>query len=156
MDRIEQEFCPHCGQRMGYRSSVSRGTVAVLKTIFKQIAAKDTNAIHIEKELVQRGYLTGNQGRNCTHMVRLGLLAHVDGEPGNYCLTRKAVDFLNGAPIPKYATVSKRTEAHGSKTIITSEETCTIRDFDQVSEYWEVPGFEIKEGRIIPPNVIEI
>lgn len=141
---------------MGYRSGVSRGTVKVLKMIFKKVAEKDTNAIHIEKELVQRGFLTGNEGRNCTHMVRLGPIAHVEGEPGNYCLTRKGVDFLNGNPIPKYVTVAKRTESHGSRTVTHSEETCVIQDFNKAGEYWEVPGFEIKEGRVIPPNAIEI
>lgn len=153
---MKDEHCPHCGQRMGYRSSVSRGTADVLKMIFKKVTEKDTNAVHIEKELVQTGRLTGNQGRNCTHMVRLGLIAHIKGEPGNYCLTNKGIDFLNGLPIPKYVTVEKRTAGHGSRTVTHSEETCTIKDFNRKGEYWEVPGFEIKEGRVIPPNAIEI
>jgi len=151
-----KEHCEHCGQSIGYDSSVSKGTVWVLKTIYQKVAEKNVNAVHIEKELVQTGRLTGNQGRNCIHMVRLGLIAHIDGEPGNYCLTRKGVAFLNGDAIPKRVSVSKKTIDHGSVTTTASDETCVIQDFNRKGEYWEVPGFEIQEGRIIQPNVVEI
>lgn len=129
----------------------------MLKRIYRFIERKGINAVHIEKEMVQTGMLTGNQKGNAVgHMVRLGLLAHIEGEPGNFCLTRKAVDFLNGQPIPKYAEVAKRTGEHGSRTVSHSEETCTIKDFNRAGDYWEVPGFEIREGRIIPPEAVEI
>lgn len=146
----DHNVCESCGQRLSYRSSVSKGVVRALKTICKFVEGKGINAVHIEKELVQGGILTGNQGRNATHMVRLGLLAHLE-EPGNYCLTAKAMGFLNGNPIPKYAEVSKRTEGKGSHTVQSSGEDCTIRDFTK-GEEWEVPGFEIRSGHVIKGN----
>lgn len=145
----DRNICQSCGQRLGYRSAVSRGTVVTLEKVKDFVEKKGINAVHIEKELVQQGILTGNQGGNAKgHMVRLGLLAHV-GEPGNYCLTTRALEFLAGAPIPKEVVVRKRTEAEGSHTEEPSAETCTIGQFRKKGDYWEVPGFEIREGRVI-------
>jgi len=121
--------------------------------MWRAIDEKGINAIHIEKELVQRGKLTGNQGRNCIHMTKLGLIAHIKDEPGNYCITTKGADFLNGKEISKSVTVKKRTESEGSRTTEHSNEMCTIHDFQGKGEYWEIPGFEIREGRIIPPKI---
>ncbi len=149
---LEENVCPHCGQRIAYRSAVSKGHVRVLRVIVKLIQQKGVNVVHVEKELVQAGLLTGNQGRNCTHMVRLGLLAHLQGETGNYVLTDKAMRFLNGEPIPKYVIVSKRTEGKGSHTVTHSKELVSISAFSKKGEEWEVPGFEIKAGRVITGN----
>jgi len=142
-------ICHACGQRIGYRSAVSRGTVVTLQKIRDFVEDKGINAVHIEKEMVQVGKLTGTQMGNAKgHMVRLGLLAHV-GEPGNYCLTSMAMAFLAGAPIRKEVTVKKRTEEKGSHTVESSAETCTIADFRKKGDYWEVPGFEIHSGSVI-------
>ena len=150
------EYCPHCYQKIGgYQSSVSKGVVETLKRIYGVVEKKGLNIVHIEKEMVQEGLLTGNQAGNKTHMVRLGLLAHIEGEPGNYALTTKAVNFLNGEPIPRRVKVEKATAKGGSRTVSHSEEMCTIRDF-KGGEYWIVPGFEIREGRIIQARMLEI
>lgn len=158
MSTHDDNVCGACGQRLGYKSSMSKGIVAVLKLVMQKVEEKGLNVVHIEKEMVQTSILTGNQGRNATHMVRLGLLAHIDGETGNYCLTRKAMEFLNGDPVPKWVEVSKRREGEGSRTVAHSDETCVVSDFAGKNEYWEVPGFEIKEGRIIKGNsrVVEL
>lgn len=141
--------CASCGQTTAYRSAMSRGIVITLQTIREYIEEKGVNAVHLEKELVQTGRLTGNQkGNAAAHMVRLGLLAHLD-EPGNFCLTERAMRFLAGMPIPREAFVAKRTEHKGSHTIETSEETCTIKDFRKDGDYWTVPGFEIRSGRVM-------
>ena len=133
---------------MGYKSSVSRGVVETLKKIVEAIKAKGINTIHIEKELVRTGILTGTQGKNATHIVKLGLLAHSPDEIGNYCITKKAMSFLNGEAIPKYVIVSKTNRSSGSRTVSQSEEMCTISNFTD-GVFWEVPEFEIREGRII-------
>lgn len=145
----DNNVCPTCHQRLAYRSSVSRGIVHTLKQIATLVESKGVNAVHIEKEMVQKGLLTGNQGRNYTHMVRHGLIAHVAGEPGNYALTRKAMGFLAGDPIPKTVVVSKRSEEGGSHTTGYGDEVCVISDFNGKGEYWTVPGFDIREGRVI-------
>lgn len=146
---LDQEYCPHCGQKLGYKSAISRGTVEVLKKISRVVDEKGINAVHIEKEMVQKGILTGNQGRNCTHMVRHGLLAHIEGKAGNYCITRKGMGFLRGEAIPKFITVSKANQNEGSRTVDHGEEMVTIRQFSKSGEYWEVPNFDIREGQVI-------
>ena len=149
MENDTSNICHACGQRIGYRSAVSRGTVVTLQKIRDFVEDKGVNAVHIEKEMVQAGKLTGTQMGNAKgHMVRLGLLAHV-GEPGNYCLTDMAMKFLAGAPIRKEVTVKKRTEDKGSHTVEGSVETCVIGDFRKKGDYWEVPGFEIRSGSVI-------
>lgn len=155
---MNDEHCHACGQRItGYRSAVSRGVADTLKKIYAFVLEKGLNVVHIEKELVQAGRITGNAGGNAQgHMVRLGLLAHIENEPGNYAITTKGVEFLNGTPIPKWVRVAKATKDKGSHIVEHAEETCTIRDFDRKGEYWEIPGFEIKEGRIIQAPILEL
>lgn len=153
----EDEFCESCGQKTsGYRSAVSKGTVAVLKKIYHFVEKKGLNTVHLVKEMGAAGILSANEVGNAnSHMVRQGLLAHIESEPGNFALTAKAVGFLNGAAISKWVRVAKRTKGNPAKTIETSQEICVISDFDRGGEYWEVPGFEIKEGRIIrPPTMV--
>ncbi len=161
IENIEDDanVCQSCGQRLSYKGSVSRGTVQTLRAIAKFIEQKGINIVHLEKEMVQMGRLTGNQSGNAKgHMVRLGLLAHLKEEPGNYCLTEKAMGFLNGMPIPRHVSVSKRTEVKGSHTVTHSDEMCTVNQFNKAGDYWEVPGFEIRAGRVILGNskVVEV
>lgn len=110
--------------------------------------------INMKKELVEPGLITVTQFGNRSHMEKLGLIAHL--EVSNYCLTRKAMAFLQGEPIPREVVVKKSAKGKtgASKTVQHSTETCTIHDFMDKGEYWIVPGFEIQEGRVIPkgPN----
>lgn len=146
---MTDEYCDHCGQRMGYRSAVSKGLVRMLETIADAIEEKGVNVLNVKKELVDTGKLTVNQYTNKSHLVRLGLLFCVEGEVGNFGLTSKAMGFLKGERIPREAVVEKATKDRGSRTVETSEETCTIHDFMEKGEYWIVPGFDIREGRVI-------
>lgn len=145
-----ENVCPTCHQSIAYKSAVNRGLCEALKKILAYIEKKGVNAVHLRKELSSQGVITDSQHRNIeAHGVRLGLVAHIENEPGNYCLTTKGMDFLNGEPIPRYAMVQKRTEDAGSHTILVSAETCTMRDFLRKGDYWEVPGVYIQEGRVI-------
>lgn len=150
-DEKDENVCGECGQSLQYKSAVSRGTVAMLKAISAMVDRKGINVVHIQKELVKEGALTPNQAQNITHCVRLGLVAHVE-DAGNYCLTTKAMNFLNGEDIPKYAYVKKRTAEQGAHTEGSSEEMCNAKDFIKKGSYWEVPGFEIREGHVVRGN----
>jgi len=149
MSDIEHAFCESCGQRIGYRSTVSKGIVKILEKVAEAIEEKGINVIHVRKELVDTGKMSLTQHNNLTHLTRLGLLANVDGEVGNYLITAKGMHFLNGGRIPREVTVQKATKDKGSHVIDRSDETCSIHDFMGKGEYWIVPGFEIREGRII-------
>lgn len=152
----EREVCDACGQSINYRSAVGRGIVEALKSMSKFIEKKGINAVHLHKELVIEKVWTEMQERNMTvHGVRLGLVFHIEDEVGNYGLTTKAMQFLAGENIPKYAYVKKRTEEQGSHTFGVSKQTCNVKDFTKKDAYWEVPGFEIQEGRVITRSTIK-
>lgn len=139
-----------CGQSIGTFYSMSRGLRDSLRAMSRFIEKKGINVAHMHKELVAERYLTTSQATNLwTHGVRLGVVAHVEDETGNYLITNRGFAFLNGEPIPKYAMATKRTRVKGTRTIETSVEKCVASDFNKKNEYWEVPGFEIREGRVI-------
>lgn len=130
---------------------MSRGLRDTLRAVARFVEKKGINVAHMQKELVAEGYITPNQAANLwTHGIRLGIVAHVEGEPANYLITKRGFDFLNGEAIPKYAYSSKRTKEQGTRTTSTSEEMCVATDFNKKGEYWEVPNFEIQQGRVIP------
>lgn len=147
---VENTHCETCGQRIGYGSRVSRGTAHVMQAIYRRVKEKNLNAVHIEKELMAKGILTKTQAGNRTHLVRLGLIIDLP-ETGNYAITRRGQDFLNGKPVPREAFTKKTTKDKHSHTLFTSDETITIHDVLKKGEYWEVPGFTISEGRVIMP-----
>jgi len=142
--------CETCGQRIGYGSRISRGTAHVMQAIYRRVKEKNLNAVHIEKELMATGIITKTQAGNRTHLVRLGLIIDLP-DTGNYAITRRGQDFLNGKPVPREAFTKKTTKDKHSHALFTSDEMVTIHEVLKKGEYWEVPGFTISEGRVILP-----
>lgn len=147
----EMRHCEACGQRLGYGSRVSRGMAHIMQAMYRKAKEKNLNAVHIEKELMATGILTKSQAGNRTHLVRLGLIIDLP-ETGNYAITRRGQDFLNGKPVPREAWTRKTTKDKHSHTVFSSDETVTVHDVLRKGEYWEVPGFTITEGRVIQPH----
>ncbi len=162
----EPQKCECCGQTETYILAIDRGTVDIVKAISVAIRRKEINAIHPRKEMevtgkqlsyqdmVQNGQLTSNQVGNLSRARFHGLIAHVHGHPGNYCLTTKGAQFLKGSPVPRFAIISK---AAGHNIGYWEEENnqCTIRDFTPDKEYWEGINFSIIDWRIMvdaPPT----
>ena len=142
--------CGECTQSLEYLLPIDRGTVRVLKGIARAIYDKGINVVHIHKEVMAEGYITANERSNVARPRSHGLIAKVKGEgmKGNYCLTPKGSNFLNGRiSVPKYRKISK--DKSGNEYF--EPEACRvhIRDFDQPGETWESTGYEIEEGRII-------
>ena len=145
-----ENVCPTCGQSLGTRYCVTKGLRDAIRLMSSFIESKGFNAVHLIKEMVNVGILTANQERNLiTHGIRTGLIAHIKDNPGNYCITARGYDFLGDNPVPKYAYAVKHTKAIGTRTVRTSEETCRASDFNRSGEYWEGPGYEIREGHVI-------
>lgn len=153
-DDLPVEVCDHCQQRKTYWITVSPGVVGILKEIAAFIRRKGINVVHPAKEMEAYGVFNSTRMGNITQVKRHGLIAAVEGEPGNYSLTRKGLDFLNGQPIPLHTEVRKQRVGHGAETIGHSETYCTI---DQIEkgwlDYWQVEGFDVQAGRVIhtPP-----
>lgn len=154
---LEKPRCPHCGQTTHSTYTVSRGLRDSLRAMARFIEKKGIDTVHFQKELVAGGWWTPSQERNmCTHGVYTGLVAHTD-EPGNYVITKRGWDFLNGEPVPKHTFVKKRTGSKNTHVVEVSEETCTASDFNKKGEYWEVLGFQIKSGKVVGRNdIIEV
>lgn len=157
MEKFEPIKCEHCSQSVTYLLPIDRGTVDIVKAIAVAIKIKGINAIHPRKEIEGKS-LTSNQVGNLSRPRFHGLIAKIEGEKGNYCLTRKGLEFLNGAMIPKYAIINKST---GSQEGYWNEDTFQVRmkDFTSDDEYWEGVGYEIVEGGIIlskDPNQPEL
>ena len=141
--------CDCCGQTLYYEVTLSIGLADTLRVIVEEIKAKGINIVNTRKELYDLGKITLTQYNNMTHLARLGMLANVNDEVGNYCLTAKAIKFLRGEPVPKGALVKKSSSLQHSNTAFTTEETTTLKDIYKAGGYWEVPGFDIREGRVI-------
>ena len=159
-EKYKPEKCEHCGQSLTYLLAVDRGTVDIMKAISVAIKRKGINVIHPRKEIeisgrevsyqemVTEGLLTSNQIGNLSRPGFHGLIAKVKGHPGNYSLTGKGMAFLHGASISKFAIISKSSKRQiGYWEPIKFQ--CTLKDFRPDQEYWEIPDWEIKEGRVI-------
>jgi predicted transcriptional regulator len=147
----DHHTCPHCGQSLTYELDIDKGSVETLKTISAFIKRKGRNAVHLTKELQGNG-LTSHQIGNISRLRFQGLVAKIEGEAGNYCLTRKGLDFLKGLSVPRTAIIKKGTENTPPHLLGYGDEMCQIKDFDKAWDgYWNASGYDIKEGRVIPP-----
>lgn len=150
MNNHKPTICNECGQTTTYLIAIDRGTVDIVRQIAMFIGKKGINAVHPRKEM-EGSYLTSNQVGNLSRPRLHGLIAKVRGESGNYCLTKKGAEFLNGEIVPKIAIVQKANRNEERRTIgyLDGEEnTCVIGDFNK-GEYWQGIGYVIKEGEVI-------
>lgn len=147
-EKFVSEICECCGMDKEYRSGLNKGLVHVLIQIAKAIKAKGINCIHLDKEALAQGYLTSNQKGNASHLRIHGLLAEVQDEPGNWCLTTKGINFLQGALIPRYAVRSK-TEHRTIGYWYADKYRCSIKDFEKESEWYAFEDFFVQAGRVV-------
>lgn len=140
-------MCPCCNQTTTYVLSIDKGTVHIVKQIARFIEQKGINAVHPRDEM-DGLWLTSNEVGNLSRARFHGLIAGIEGNAGNYVLTKKGGQFLHGRSIPKYAIISK---ALGHQIGYWEPENTmvTVKDFDGEGEYWEGVNFEIEEGNII-------
>jgi hypothetical protein len=145
-DEIKKIGCPTCEQTTVYELSIDRGTVKILKQMSRFIKKKGINAVHPRDEM-EGIWLTSNEVGNLSRARKNGLIAKIEGNAGNYCITKRGFDFLNGIAFPKTAVVSKIEK----KTIgfIEEDGTVTVNSFNTEDDYWEGAGYEIKEGTVI-------
>ena len=153
----EPHQCTECGQTTTYLLGIDKGTIEIVKAIAIAIQRKGINTIHPKKEMeyaqrqvpkdrVAPGFLTSNQIGNISRARFHGLVASVEENRGNYCLTQKGLHFLRGAEIPKYAIISK---AEGKQIGYFEPEEFTININSFEGEYWEGINYEIREGHIV-------
>jgi len=129
---------------------LDRGTVNIVKVIAKYIQKKGVNAVHLSKELLAEELLTHHDVGNISRPRFHGLVAKVSENAGNYCLTNKGLDFLNGKQVESIALIKKATDKVPAYTIGYIGEPVTIKDFDnEWGEWWSASGYEIQEGRVI-------
>jgi len=145
----QHQHCPYCGHKLTYEIDIDKGTVESLKTIAKFIKDKGINAVHLTKELLG-DRLTNYQIGNIPKARFHGLVAKIKDHPGNYCLTTKGLDFLNGKDIPRSAIIKKAIKDSPAYTYGYGIETVSINSFLKNWDlYWASNGYNIKEGRVI-------
>jgi len=154
------EKCNCCGQTKTYILSIDAGTVDILKSVARAIMLKGINAIHPRKEMevkegtmdydlmVKEGKLTSNMVGNLSRPRFHGLIAHIVGFPGSYCLTSKGARFLKGESIARYAIIDKVT-GHQIGYWNDEKYQINIKDFTTDEEYWEGINYDIREGQVI-------
>lgn len=162
----EPPVCEHCGQATAYLLPLDRGTADIVKAFATAVRNKGMNTIHPGNEMevparewtqyrsVTEGVLTSNQIGNFTRARIHGLLARLEGEAGNWLLTKKGAAFLRGQAVPRYAIVKKTTaemRSHKDEYYEPDTETITIFDLLREDDYWHtgMADFEIVEGRVI-------
>ena len=158
MKQYIPEVCEHCNQTKTYTLDIDRGTVEILKAISTFIRQKGINVVHPRKEM-EGEYLSSNQVGNLSRARFHGLIAKVQGNAGNYLLTHKGSQFLNGKKILRTAIISKA-EGHQIGYYETGDENvdyCSVHEFaDPEKPYWEGCGYQISEGNVIEPSDIKM
>ena len=147
-----KEHCSHCGQSLTYELDLDKGSVDILTAIAKYLREKNINAVHPRKELEDKFILTSNQVGNLSRPRFHGLIAKVVGEKtrGNYCITTKGFNFLNGELIPSIVIVAKATVSTPAHTSDHRGHLTSIKEFDAGwGEYWSSNGYTIEAGRVI-------
>lgn len=132
----------------------------LLRAFARAIRNKGVNVLHMAKEAqaepgmsvaqaVAAGKLTLSMIKNSSRARSHGLLARVEDKSGNWCLTRKGIEFLKGGSIPKYVVVSKvtgETTGHWQPEKYQITINKLLKDYSTV--YWEET---ISEGRVYSP-----
>lgn len=97
------------------------------------ILEKGENNVHLLKDFEGKEFeLTRHEWNNFTRLRQHGLAVKVKGESGNWLLTKRGADFLNGkVAIPKYVWIRK---GHISER---SDEFVNIRDVVANAPYLE-------------------
>jgi len=119
----------------------------MLVIISEFIEKKGVNVVHPQKELFAQGLFTVAQRVNMTVLGDHGLVAK-HTEHGNWVLTRRGVEFLNGSIIWKVVAVEKATK----KTLghIESEGKTTLKELlGKDAPYWQGLGYTIESGRVV-------
>lgn len=155
------EVCTCCGQTTTYILGIDQGTVDIVKAVSIAIQRKGINMIHPWKEMqapkskldyvtiTLEGLLTPMQLTNLSRARAHGLIAHVHDQHGNYCMTTKGAQFLNGCEIDRYAIMSK-SEGHQIGYFEPGKHMVTVKSFQRKGEpYWQGINYDIIEGRII-------
>ena len=148
----EPRNCSCCGQKETWEAKMSKGVEDIVKAIAGAIKEKGINIIHPSKEMIPNGNLTVSQNGNLSTARNHGLIAKVESAPRNYCLTKKAAEFLKGKPIPRIAIVSK-VEGKQIGYLMPDEtdpKNWYVVNQDDNEGYWG--GFEINEGRVVKEN----
>ncbi len=139
------EECGECHQTTTYLLGIDRGTTEIMKEISRFIGRKGINVVHPRNEM-EGVYLSSNQVGNLSRARMHGLLAAIEGNPGNYCITRKGGAFLKGIEVHKYVIRSK---VEDRSIGYFGDEMVTIHDFSNADERWEGCGYSIEAGRIV-------
>jgi hypothetical protein len=106
MKEYKPETCNQCGQSTTYLLSLDRGSIDLVLDILRAISNKGINEIHPAREMniaPEKKWQLTNLSRPRFH----GLIAYVRDKKGYYCLTKKAGKFFRGAPISRFAIISK-------------------------------------------------
>ncbi len=155
-EEYKPDVCPHCGQAETYIIGLDQGSVDILRALYFAVIRKGLNNVHLRNEcetgrvgldyetMIHEGMMTSNMVGNASRPRFHGLIAHVDGEPGHYCLTNKGMKFLRGEPVPRHAIISK-VEGHNIG-YWHPEDTVRITDFKGQGVYW---GWDVVGGAIV-------
>lgn len=161
---FKKDACPHCGQNTTYLLPLDRGTSIIVKAIAAAVRNKGINMVHPGKEMqvlrkdwnytraVNEGVLTDNQIGNMTRARVHGLIARVQKEPGNWCLTSKGAKFLRGERVPQFAVIRKTTagdRSHKEEYYEPEAYTTDVYQLAKQDEVWIAIDFDIREGRIV-------
>lgn len=144
--KFTPDKCTHCNQFVNYELSLSRGHAKCLVKIYNYVKSKGINAVHLDKELLEKNIITANEKGNVPQLRHWKLLDQLE-ESGNYAINQHTVDFLKGLiTVPKKVIVLKGIENDFGGFFDT--EFVFVKDLlKKDNPYWE--GDYIKYGNII-------
>lgn len=163
--RFIADVCPHCQQTKNYLLSLDRGTALIMVALGHAVRRLGRNRVHLQREMecargqfpnvqkmVQNGYLDSVMVRNVPRARYHGLVAFADreGGTGEYLLTRKGSEFLQGAEVPRCAIIDKTTHHNAGYWDELGDRT-TLLQLLRESQNWIVPSLEIPKGGLSQP-----
>jgi predicted transcriptional regulator len=151
---FEERICDTCHQRITYVTTLSKAHAMIMVAFARAVAKKGVNIVHPHKELVVDGEITSSMRNNITPLRNHELLKPDDTEPGNWNITEKGRNFLQGASVPRWAVVNEITSNRECYLLEEGNPNCwtTIGELLQRPDFWEGFNFEFVEGRKVVPT----
>lgn len=151
--KFTPDKCTHCNQFVNYELSLSRGHAICLVKIYNYVKTKGINAVHLDKELLEKEIITANEKGNVPQLRHWKLLDQLE-ESGNYAINQFTVDFLKGSiTVPKKVIVAKGIGSDAESIFdqthfFDTEHVVSIKDLlKKDNPYWE--GDFIRYGNVI-------
>ena len=138
----DKEVCANCGESMkSYWHNISPGLVAGLIKAIEFVSRNNRNYFHLAQDL----NLSKTEYNNFQKLRFHALVAHVDGKPGYWLITKRGGQFLRGE-----TTIPKSVKTFRNRVMDHSEELVHIENYKHhFPEFQSEFAYEVQQGKLL-------